>query len=239
MHVKPFLTGEWRNLLMANYEVDPASLKKFLPAHTEPDTFNGKHYASLVGFLFTNTRVQGWAFPFHKTFEEVNLRFYVRYKENTVWKRGVVFIKEIVPKMMISLVANAFYNEHYVTHRMKHSWTKTEEEIQVAYYWKIRSEWNFLQVTANLQAQPIVGGSEEEFITEHYWGYTSIDNNSAGEYEVKHPKWRVHHVNEYKGNCNIRHLYGSEFVEALTAKPSSVFLAEGSAIEVMKGRKIQ
>ena len=93
---KTFLSAEWRNLLMANYEIDPAVLKKYLPCHTELDEFNGVHYVSLVGFLFTNTRLKGIAFPFHSTFEEVNLRFYVRYKEDNQWKRGVVFIKEIV-----------------------------------------------------------------------------------------------------------------------------------------------
>src|SRR5690349_8204798 len=117
---KAFLTAQWRNLLMANYEMDPAVLKKYVPCYTELDSFNGVHYVSLVGFLFRDTKVRGLSFPFHRTFEEVNLRFYVRYKEDGQWKRGVVFMKEIVPRRMITFVANTIYKEKYATHAMKH-----------------------------------------------------------------------------------------------------------------------
>jgi uncharacterized protein YqjF (DUF2071 family) len=34
---------------------------------------------SLVGFLFQNTRLRSIPIPFHRIFEEVNLRFYVRH----------------------------------------------------------------------------------------------------------------------------------------------------------------
>ena len=33
---------------------------------------------SVVGFMFADTRIRGIAIPFHRTFEEVNLRFYVK-----------------------------------------------------------------------------------------------------------------------------------------------------------------
>jgi uncharacterized protein YqjF (DUF2071 family) len=131
---KPFLTAEWRNLLMANYKIDPSILKKYLPCHTELDTFNGIHYVSLVGFLFNNTKVGGVSFPFHRHFEEVNLRFYVRYKEDRQWKRGVVFIKEIVPRRMITFIANTIYKEKYATHVMKHLCEATEKNFCVEYH---------------------------------------------------------------------------------------------------------
>ncbi|HVF81782.1 MAG TPA: DUF2071 domain-containing protein, partial [Flavisolibacter sp.] len=118
---RPFLTAEWKNLIMANYEIDPAVLQPYLPSETELDSFNGIYYVSLVGFLFDNVKVMGAYFPFHRTFEEVNLRFYVRYKQDGLWTRGVVFLKEIVPKRMISFIANTIYKEAYSTHAMKHS----------------------------------------------------------------------------------------------------------------------
>ena len=85
-----FLSASWRNLVMANYIVDPSLLKSYLPCQTELDSFNGEHYLSLVAFLFDKVKIRGIAFPFHTSFEEVNLRFYVRYKESGAWKRGVV-----------------------------------------------------------------------------------------------------------------------------------------------------
>jgi uncharacterized protein len=235
---KTFLTAEWRNLLMANYAIDPTILKPFVPCHTELDTYNGMHYVSLVGFLFTNTKVGGIAFPFHRTFEEVNLRFYVRYKEDNEWKRGVVFMKEIVPKRMITFVANTVYKEKYATHPMKHLWKTEGDKLNVEYHWKVDQEWNYLKAVADANPSPLLQGSEEEFITEHYWGYTFVSNSCTGTYQVAHPQWRIHPVHSFNVHCNTAQLYGQQFVEALSGPPKSVFLAEGSPIQVMQGAKL-
>lgn len=235
---KPFLTAEWRNLLIANYAIDPAILKLYLPCRTELDTFDGTHYISLVGFLFANTKVLGLSFPFHRTFEEINLRFYVRYKEEGVWKRGVVFIKEIVPKRAIAFIANTIYGENYATHRTRHQWDYSDKGFEVAYEWKMKNEWNYIKAIAEPTPLALVEGSEEEFITEHYWGYTFINQTCAGAYQVVHPRWNVHKVKSFEINCNTAVLYGPQFVEALEQAPTSVFLAEGSPISVLKGTKI-
>ncbi|MEP6682523.1 MAG: DUF2071 domain-containing protein, partial [Parafilimonas sp.] len=218
---KPFLSAAWRNLLMANYIVDPSLLKKYLPCQTELDTFNGDHYVSLVAFLFRDVKVRGIAFPFHTNFEEVNLRFYVRYKENNVWKRGVVFMKEIVPRRMISLIANTLYGENYATHKMKHQWTKTSNELYVNYEWKVGKKWNHINCIAEKNSEQITVGSAEEFITEHYWGYTFINKKTTGVYEVIHPKWKIHKVKSHDIFCNAKQLYGDAFEEALNQKPQS------------------
>ena len=235
---KTFLSAQWRNLIMANYVIDPALLQTYLPYNTELDSFNGNHYVSLVGFMFENVKVRGIAFPFHTNFEEVNLRFYVRYKENNNWKRGVVFMKEIVPRRMISFIANTLYGENYRTHRMKHSYTETQHELHVNYEWKVGKTWNHINCIAEKNSEKIIEGSAEEFITEHYWGYTFINKQRTGVYEVVHPKWRIHKVNSYDIVCDTRQLYGATFEATLNQRPQSVFLAEGSAVQVMKGNKI-
>lgn len=223
---------------MANYTVDPAILKQYVPCGTELDSFNNIHYVSLVGFLFQNTRLSGIAFPFHNTFEEVNLRFYVRYKDDGKWKRGVVFMKEIVPRHLITLVANTLYGEKYATHKMTHLWEASGEDLNIEYNWKVDNEWNYIKALAHKQPEPIKEGSEEEFITEHYWGYTHIDKKCTGVYEVQHPKWRVHAIKSYQIKCATAKLYGKEFVEVLEQEPRSVFLAEGSPIKVMNSARI-
>lgn len=223
---------------MINYTIDPAVLKPFLPCRTELDSFNGNHYVSLVGFLFDNTRLLGIPIPLHRSFEEVNLRFYVRYKEAAQWKRGVVFVKEIVPRSAITLVANTFYGENYATHSMRHSWEMTDEGFAVSYEWRVGSNWNYLRALAEKTPFAIPAGSEEEFITEHYWGYTFVNANCSGTYEVLHPRWRVHKVKSHAVNCSVETLYGPGFSEALKQEPTSVFLAEGSPVSVMKGTKI-
>jgi hypothetical protein len=235
---KPFLKAEWRNLLMANFEIDPGILRKYIPCHTELDEFNGICYVSLVGFLFKDTRIRGMSFPFHRNFEEVNLRFYIRYKEGSQWKRGVVFMKEIVPRRMITFVANTIYGEKYATHQMKHTWQKDQEDFKVEYNWKVGREWNYLRAIAESTAQPIDTGSEEEFITEHYWGYMRINDTCTGQYEVTHPRWKVHAVKSFEMKCSTEQLYGRDFVSTLNQSPISVFLAEGSEIKVMGRTKI-
>jgi uncharacterized protein len=234
-----FLSAEWRNLVMANYLIEPGILKKHLPCKTELDDFEGNYYVSLVGFLFHNTRVMGISFPFHNSFEEVNLRFYVRYKEGHLWKRGVVFLKEIVPRRMISFIANSIYGENYITLPMQHSWISTPDSFNVGYEWKVKSEWNHIEVVSQKIPVEIINGSAEEFITEHDWGYTQINEKCTGMYQVEHPKWRVHPVISYSIKCNMELLYGKEFAETMSRQPANVFLAEGSSIQVRNGSKVR
>src|SRR5271154_358899 len=144
---KNFLTAEWRWLAMLNYEIDPTALSLFVPAGTELDFWNGKACVSLVGFLFRDVRIGGIPIPFHRHFEEVNLRFYVRRKAEDGWRRGVVFIKELVPRKAIAVVARKFYNENYIALPMSHRIEKNQDEIKsVSYAWQFNGHENFLEV---------------------------------------------------------------------------------------------
>jgi uncharacterized protein YqjF (DUF2071 family) len=236
--MKKFLGAEWQNLAMANYEIDPKLLSKHIPRGTELDIWNGCCYVSLVAFMFVNTKVLGFSIPFHKNFEEVNLRFYVRYKHENEWRRGVVFVKEIVPKPMISFVANTVYGEHYHTLPMKHNISSGLDKLEVEYFWKFRNEWNHFKVIANPEEKPILHGSEAEFITEHYWGYTRINDSKTSQYEVEHPRWNQYNLVSYDIQCNAVHLYGEPFGECLSQKPVSVILAKGSEVSVRRAGKI-
>ncbi len=235
MTKKTFLTAEWQKLAMANYAVDPKILQKYLPHKTELDLWNGTCYLSLIGFMFKNTKVLGIKIPFHVNFEEVNLRFYVRYKDQNEWKRGVVFVKEIVPKPALSWVANTLYKEHYETMPMRHTWTLAEDTLSVSYAWK-KKRWQHLTLLTNTQAKLIEDNSEEAFITEHYWGYTKISDKKTSEYGVEHPSWEVYQTKSYEIDVDFGEVYGQEFAFLATQKPQSVFLAEGSAIAVKSGR---
>jgi uncharacterized protein len=236
MKQKKFLSAQWLRLIMANYVVDPSILKPFLPAKTELDTWNDRTYVSLVGFLFHNTRVMRISVPFHTSFPEVNLRFYVRYKENGEYKRGVVFIKEIVPKWAITFVANSLFKERYVTLPMKTFVELTPEDQHIGYQWKFNNRWNGIAVKTGLKKFPLQAGSEEEFITEHFWGYSSLNEHLTGEYQVSHPSWDVFPLNDYTIDCDFGSLYGPSFSILKEQAPVSVFLAEGSEINVYRKR---
>jgi len=233
-----FLTAEWRKLALANYVIDPNILRSFIPYKTELDLWNGNCYVSLVGFRFINTKLRGFPIPFHRHFEEVNLRFYVRYKDESGWKRGVTFIKEIVPKRALTYVANTIYKEKYITLPTKHSWIVEKDQLKVSYHWKLQNEWNDFSVTAINSRNIIKDGSEEEFITEHYWGYTQLKDRCTSEYGVEHPKWEVYPVVDSTINVSFGKLYGEQFNFLDAQAADSVMLAEGSEICVRSMNKI-
>ncbi|QIE60580.1 DUF2071 domain-containing protein [Rasiella rasia] len=232
-----FLKAEWRRLAMANYKVDPKVLQPYMPYKTELDFYNNVCYVSLVGFMFKNTKILGVKVPGHVHFEEVNLRFYVRFKDENTWKRGVVFIKEIVPKHAITFVANTLYNEVYETRKMSHTWKEQHNELFTSYRWKNKQDWFSFSVTSEILAQPIALNSETEFITEHYWGYNRTSARKTTEYEVTHPKWNAYNVKSYTIDVDFAKEYGESFRFLNTAEPLSVLLAEGSPITV-EGKRI-
>jgi hypothetical protein len=235
-----FLTAEWRYLVMLNYEIEPAMLRHVRPPGVELDDWQGQTVVSTVGFLFRGTRLRGLAIPFHQHFEEVNLRLYVRRRVADGWRRGVVFIKEIVPRRAIATVARLVYNERYVALPMRHRLSLDGARgLGVRYEWRHAGRWERLWATAQGEPQPITAGSEEEFITEHYWGYAAQRGGGCVEYGVEHPRWRVWPAATYGFECDVAHLYGPAFVDALTGPPRSAFIAEGSAVAVRRGARLR
>lgn len=234
-----FLKAEWRKLVMFNYSIEPALLQPYLPPYTRLDLWNNTCYVSLVGFMFLNTRIKGIKIPFHINFEEVNLRFYVKYNDPAAGpKRGVVFIQEIVPRSMITFVANTLYREHYTTLAMKHKWDIQADVMKVQYEVKKKNEWFHFGIHAKNDPQALIDGSEAEFITEHFWGYAKWNENSSNEYEVGHPRWNTYPIISSEINFDFAKIYGNEYEFLNHSKPVSVFLAEGSDIFVNKGKII-
>ncbi len=237
--IGPFLTASWRRLLLLNYAIDPEVLQPYLPAQTELDFWDNTCYVSLVGFMFENTRVRGWKIPFHVNFEEINLRFYVRrHDPEQGWKRGVAFIREIVPNPAITWAANRLYRERYATRRMWHRWIEGAGRLEVEYAWKEAGQWQALGVQSIGPPVALKTGSEAEFITEHYWGYARWDAHRAMEYAVEHPSWELYAVDSWHCNVDFGAVYGPPFARLNAAAPNSIFLAEGSEVSVYPGNLI-
>jgi uncharacterized protein YqjF (DUF2071 family) len=241
--VKPervFLSAEWRNLVMLNYEVDPSILAGRIPAGCELDAWSGRYFVSVVGFQFLRTRLLGIPIPFHRDFEEVNLRFYVRHKNEGEWRRGVVFVRELVPRRAIALVANRVYGENYRALPMRHvvALSHEAELSRISYEWRQNDDWE--GVAATFSGAPVLptDEAEETFITEHYWGYAQQPGHSTVEYQVEHPRWHVWHADTASLECDVSSLYGAEFRDALSGSPSTAFIADGSPVVVRRGRQL-
>jgi uncharacterized protein YqjF (DUF2071 family) len=229
-----FLTAEWLNLLILNYAVDSELLRPLVPKGTEIDEFEGHTFISLIGFEFNKTRVLGLSVPFHRSFLEVNLRFYVRRNE----KRAVVFIRELVPRRAIAAIARWVFNENYSSVPMSHCIRRNQGEgIYVEYSWGAEQQQCSMQLTTAGDASVPVEGSLAQFITEHYWGYAAQRDGGCVEYEVQHPRWRVWQAQHAEFSGDSIPYYGREF-SSILSKPDSAFLAVGSAVTVSKGIRI-
>jgi len=235
-----FLTAEWQHLAMLNYEVDAGLLLPFVPAGTEIDRWNHKVFVSLVGFRFLKTKLFAFLpIAMHSNFEEVNLRFYVRRQAGSEVRRGVAFIREMVPRRAIAFVARTFYNENYVALPMAHEIRPVgDNSLRVAYRWRSENRWSEISLETDGNSELPGEGSAEQFISEHYWGYATQPRGGCVEYRVAHPPWRVWQVRRSTFEGDAEKFYGKDIAAVLRGKPESAFLAEGSAVSVMRGRKL-
>jgi uncharacterized protein YqjF (DUF2071 family) len=216
---------------MANYEVDPSTLIPYLPKGLELDFYNDKTYVSLVGFMFKKTSLFRVPIPFFGSFEEINLRFYVKKTEGKKIKKGVVFINETVPFKIVAILANKLYKEHYISIPTKNSIDLTEHK-NIQYEWKMNEKWNAITVQSDTNKYKIEPSSIEEFIFERYFGFTKLSPLSTQEYRIHHPKWNTHKILNYNIDCDFGPMYGNAFANLNNQAPNSIIMAEGSEVRV-------
>jgi uncharacterized protein YqjF (DUF2071 family) len=216
---------------MLNYEVEPRLLVPLVPAGTELDRHGGLVFLSVVAFRFLNTRIRGFAIPWHRDFVELNLRFYVRREVDGQVRRGVVFIREVVPRLAIAAIARMVYNEPYVSLPMRSRVDPSPPAVR--YEWYVGGRWQTLR--ARSESEPVIpaAGSHEEFITDHAWGYTRQRDGGTVEYQVEHERWGVRPARDIGIDADLGTLYGDALGAALTT-PDSAFIVDGSPVRVYR-----
>jgi uncharacterized protein YqjF (DUF2071 family) len=235
---KSFLTAVWRDLVMLNWEVSESLLLPYLPRGVEFDALHSKLYVSIVAFRFLETRVLGCPVPWHRDFEEVNLRFYVRRKVAGEVRRGVVFIREYVPRFWVAALARALYNERYRAVSMSHEVVTTQQRIQATYSWRDSGAQHHVRTLAEGAPSLASPDSREMFIAEHYWGYSRLRDGSTIEYRVEHPSWRIWTDCQVEISSGVGASYGAEWLEVLGRAPDFSFIAEGSPVSVFWGARL-
>ena len=233
-----FLKAEWKKLILLSFEIPTQLLDNLIPKGTELDLWGGKCYISLVGFLFKETKVKGIKVPFHINFEEVNLRFYVKYTSHNKINRGVVFIKEIVPKPIIKFIANQLYNENYSSTKMSHQHVEDYHDLNIGYQWINNKETQSFSVSAKKPLRKCNRNSFEEFIIERNWGFSQNKNTTLA-YEVRHPKWKIYDVISHNIDVDFESTYGNQYSFLNHKHPDSVILVEGSEVYVEYHSKIK
>jgi uncharacterized protein len=233
-----FLTATWQHLLFMNYEVEQSLLAAHVPSGTELDLLDGRALVSIVAFRFLDTKICGVPVPWHRDFDEVNLRAYVRRKEHGKWIRGVVFVRELVPKPAIAWTARLLYNEPYRAVPMRHAIAWNETGGSVRYQWKQAGAWHSVSASASGESQVIAEDSDTAFITEHYVGYTPQRDGGTVQYDVSHAKWRVWTLQSVDLQCDVATVYGPAWYEALTATPRSSFVCDGAPVAISFPRRL-
>jgi uncharacterized protein YqjF (DUF2071 family) len=230
--MKTLLTARWTNLLTATFETDKNFLEKYLPAKTELNDWNGKYFMSIVAFMFERPRVLGISSPFFRSFEEINLRFYVKRKLNNEWRKGVVFIKEIAPHYILAQTAKWMYRENFISLPMSHEFFNEDKCTTTRYSCRINKRWNYLSMeSASVNAEPLSGGIED-FISDHYWGYTKKSLNKTSEFQIEHRPWKIFPAKKFDMDLDTASIYGEQFKEYFVPKPVNTFLMDGSYTKV-------
>lgn len=227
-----FLTAKWNNLINITYAVDPEILLPFLPEGLSLDIIDGKAFVSFVAFEFNNVRVKGFKIPFHKNFPEINLRFYV----NKNGKRGVVFIKEFVPKFFVAFIAKTIYNEPYSAIRMRNTLENSANMILVKHSFCVQNQWFNISVTAEKKSSIPSSESMEHFFKEHDIGFGKDKNNKTLEYLVEHPVWEIYPNAKVESTICFEKIYGKKWAFLDSEKPFNILLAKGSEVKVFDKR---
>jgi uncharacterized protein YqjF (DUF2071 family) len=157
-------------------------------------------------------------------FPEINLRFYIRHEG----VRGVCFIRELVPRPAITLVARGLYNEPYRTTRM------SEELLPPA---GVRHRFGpglrqRVEARANPEGAVPDPASAEYWLTHHDLGVGRNHRGALRRYRVEHEVWRVHEVGDLDVDVDFGAVYGPEWAHLTGAEPSHVTLAAGSPVRV-------
>lgn len=236
--MKPLLTAEWTNLVVACFEADKKILAPYIPYKTELNEWNGRYYLSLLGFMFSKPVIAGIPSPIYRRFEEVNLRFYVRYKNRDGWQNAVVFIKEIAPSPLIGYAAKFLYKENFISLPMKHQFDATDAMINTEYYWKYKNDWNYMKLISHAKPSEPEDGSLEKFIRDHFKACTRVSPTKTREFQIEHPHWNIYPGRQFDLHLDVDNIYGKEFSTCFQQKPACSFLMDGSGTNVSYPTKV-
>lgn len=225
---RAFLSAQWKRLGLVTYTVDPERLAPWLHPELELDTIDGHAFVSLVAFDFLDTRVLGVPWPGYRNFPEINLRFYVRHGED----RGVVFIREYVPKRLIAWLARGLYNEPYRAAPMRSAWTEHDSGFELTHTLQQGGTTHTLTMKLGQQVSTPPTDSTAHFFKEHSWGFGQSRRNTLSRYEVWHPVWETRPVEAVQMDWDFGAVYGPEWADLNDATPYHTAFALGSAIRV-------
>jgi uncharacterized protein len=234
---RPLIAACWEHLLFLNYRCPRGLLEPLVPVGTELETWDGECYVTLVGWYTQHTRVRGIGVPCHQTFEGVNLRFYVRRRDDSeAWRPGAVSIRELVPRRAVAAAARRWYHAPSLSLVMSNANDADDPNRGlIAYFWTVaRQKFSLMATITGAPAEP-APDSHAAFITDRQWGYARTSAGGTLEYRVQHARWPVWVPESCSAEGPMHMVFGNSFAYLFADKPASAYVATGSSVSVFPG----
>ena len=257
----PFLTAHWANIVLVSYAVPPAALRAYIPAapggsgaklelDLRTDLLRGPEplaVVTLAALEFRRTRILGIGWPGLRNFAHICLRFYVKHEG----RRGVVFVRQVVPSNVLMWGARKFYNEPYVAAPIESEVKQQHRTIGVEYRLvfpqggmvtgasalgsKAKGVPMHEHLIRVIGSKPVMRpgpDSVENWIKERQWGFGLDRNGVPGVFELIHPTWGIYPVLECDVRLDFASVFGADWGFLSGLKPTSTILAAGSEVAV-------
>ena len=232
------ISARWRDVAILSWPIGDDCLVPFLPKSLVLDRWDGEAYISLVCLYVEGLRILELP-VWPRRFAEINLRFYVRPADRSDVRKGVVFLKQLVPHRLIALGARCLFREpmSVLPALMSRECDPGESpnsdpQRRLCYGWLNDGCAEGLRVTSGGSAYHANTGSLDEFLTARYWGYNRQSGGRVRTYRITRDAWSLVPVIDYTLDCDARSLCGAPFGDAVSERPASVLWATGSHARV-------
>ena len=243
MPLPGFITAHWQNLALLSWSIDDSAVTRLLPQGLEIDRFNGNAFVSAVGLTVSNLRVLGVS-TWPTRFEQVNFRFYVRQRLiSGGYRRGVVFLKQLVPHRTTALTARLVYGEPFAPVPISHDCREPHTGLldahrEFTYSWRRNGQMEGLRAETDLAAEFPGPGSLAEFLTVRHWGYNGRPGDHTKGYAVSRPAWAVRPATAWRFDCDVATLLGGAFARGMSTAPASVLMTSGCQAKIGWPRRL-
>lgn len=236
-----FLKATFQNLLQLVYSVPASAIQALLPEGLEPELKNGKAQLILSALEFRQTKVKGLKIPFHVNFPEIHLKTRVRRGNQS----GVFFIRQIVPKHCIAVVARRIYHEPYESfpieftlQAMPGSEEGTTIEELTCKLWK---KDKTLEVRAFIESSLQEGDSSEDFYEnlppETLIGFGTNDKGELSTYTMEQKALKAIKVEEWSMTGDLNGIFEDSFPEGFSEYPDEVLFIQGQSVKITQPLK--
>lgn len=236
---KPLMKAKFTELVALNFQIDPEILKPRLPKGLELNFYRDETYVSLVAMMLRNVKFYGFPIPVAHAIGEFNLRFYVRRKvSDTETRHGSCFIKDYVSSRTGAWGLSKVFQAEFCRIKMncaQQGFSNDDDAApKVDYRWEVsKDHWNRIRVSARERVKRTGPETKVGFVLNHSNIY-SRRNRETLEYPVVRPRWQIWNAGHANFTCDVKKLFGPEFVKPLARRPASVFVANGSDVIIYR-----